>query len=251
MTDTQRYYGLDLTTAPPWLESRIMLVTEAGSHAYGLATPASDLDLRGIALEPIEYVVGFAQKFEQFTKHTEEVDMVVYGLTKFCALAAQANPNVLELLFTRPQSVRYGTAAHAELRANRHLFLTQKARHTFSGYAHAQLKKIRYKAANGTTGSHAELIEKHGYDTKHAMHLVRLLRMGKELLTTGELNVFRQDRTELLIIREGGWSLSELTEWAEDMDKQVQEVKSDLPWGPDLVKIDKLCRDLLLASWNL
>ncbi|AEZ66297.1 hypothetical protein phiTE_131 [Pectobacterium phage phiTE] len=30
-----------------------------------------------------------------------------------------------------------------------------------------------------------ELEEKFGYDTKHAMHLVRLLRMSQEILETG------------------------------------------------------------------
>ena len=32
----------------------------------------------------------------------------------------------------------------------------------------------------------AELERQHGYDTKHAMHLIRLMRMGLEVLETGE-----------------------------------------------------------------
>jgi hypothetical protein len=42
-----------------------------------------------------------------------------------------------------------------------------------------------------------------GYDTKHGMHLVRLIRMCRELLETGKVNVKRHDREELLAIRAG------------------------------------------------
>jgi hypothetical protein len=39
----------------------------------------------------------------------------------------------------------------------------------------------------------AALERSHGYDTKHAMHLIRLMRMGLEALQTGELRVRRDD----------------------------------------------------------
>jgi predicted nucleotidyltransferase len=43
----------------------------------------------------------------------------------------------------------------------------------------------------------AELERTHGYDTKHAMHLIRLMRMGLEVLKTGELRVRRDDAEQL------------------------------------------------------
>lgn len=67
-----------------------------------------------------------------------------------------------------------------------------------------------------------ELEVNFGYDTKHAMHLVRLMRMAKEILTTGEVVVKRPDAQELLDIRAGKWSLEELLEWAEYMDSHIQ-----------------------------
>lgn len=76
-----------------------------------------------------------------------------------------------------------------------------------------------------------------GYDTKHAMHLVRLMRMAKEILTTGQVNVKRPDAKELLEIRGGKWTLDELLEWAEDMDQQIQGPlykQSDLRHSADM-----------------
>lgn len=72
--------------------------------------------------------------------------------------------------------------------------------------------------------SRSELEEKFGYDTKHAMHLVRLLRMGKEILTEGVVNVLRPDAQELLDIRGGKLSYEELVAYAEEMDNEIRNV---------------------------
>jgi hypothetical protein len=68
-----------------------------------------------------------------------------------------------------------------------------------------------------------ELENNFNYDTKHAMHLVRLLRMGKEILIEGKVNIKRPDATELLDIRNGKWSYDKLLEYAENMDKVILE----------------------------
>jgi hypothetical protein len=68
-----------------------------------------------------------------------------------------------------------------------------------------------------------ETEESFGYDVKHAMHLVRLLRMGYEILTEGKVLVKRPDAKELLEIRNGKWSYNELIAYAENMDKVVLE----------------------------
>ena len=68
----------------------------------------------------------------------------------------------------------------------------------------------------------SELEEKYGYDTKHAMHLVRLLRTGAEALTTGTIVVRRPDADELLSIRNGAWSYEKIVKYAEEMDEYVR-----------------------------
>jgi len=68
----------------------------------------------------------------------------------------------------------------------------------------------------------SELEEQFGYDTKHAMHLVRLLRMGKEALEEGVLKVKRPDAEELLAIRNGAWSYEQCVEYAEEMDELIR-----------------------------
>jgi hypothetical protein len=99
----------------------------------------------------------------------------------------------------------------------------------------------------------AELEARFGYDTKHAMHLVRLLRMGVELVATGELAVRRPDREELLAVRDGAWAYDELVAWAEQQQAvlSVRRAVSPLPAEPDEAAIEALCVSLIReAVWG-
>lgn len=89
----------------------------------------------------------------------------------------------------------------------------------------------------------AALEAEFGYDTKHAQHLVRLLRMGLEILRTGVVQVERADRDELLAIRAGSWSYDALLAHAEALQAELPDAlaASQLPESPDLDALDSLC----------
>lgn len=95
------------------------------------------------------------------------------------------------------------------------------------------------------------LEEKYGYDTKHAYHLVRLIRMCREVLTTGKVIVKRPDREELLAIRNGAWTYEQLIDFAEREDKALNELYQSsevLPKIPNKEKLDQLCIKLVENS---
>lgn len=114
----------------------------AGSRLYGTARPDSDWDLRGVCLMPPQALLGLLA-FDQYQKHNDEEDTCIYGLTKFFALALDANPNILDILCAPPEVWRVDTPEWRRVHAGRHLFLSQKLRHTFSGYAVSQLKRLQ------------------------------------------------------------------------------------------------------------
>jgi len=93
----------------------------------------------------------------------------------------------------------------------------------------------------------AELEERFGYDTKHALHLVRLLRMSLEILTTGIVVVRRPDREELLAIKGGGWPFERLIEYAESMQMRIKSAREEsaLPEEPDRAALNTLCTDIV------
>ena len=88
----------------------------------------------------------------------------------------------------------------------------------------------------------AELEAQHGYDTKHAMHLCRLLNMGCEILESGQVLVYRPDADWLRGIRAGSMSYTELLNWVKDREKTLSklETESSLPQEPDHATAEKL-----------
>ena len=103
----------------------------AGSHAYGMATKYSDEDIRGVAIPPIEYYIGYLHKFEQHDPKSE--DICIWSLQKFMRLAANANPNIIELFFIPKNFWLKWTPYWNEIINNRILFMSKKIRYTFNG----------------------------------------------------------------------------------------------------------------------
>ena len=126
----------------------IHLFTLSGSRLYGLDTPESDYDYRGVFSAPLSHYVGgidrpqiegiTAAKSIPHEPHSK--DTVVYDLKKFIGLAAKSNPNIIELLWVN--EYLYLDAIGEKLIALRDVFLTDSIRHTFAGYAHSQLKRL-------------------------------------------------------------------------------------------------------------
>jgi predicted nucleotidyltransferase len=93
----------------------------------------------------------------------------------------------------------------------------------------------------------AELEKEHGYDTKHAMHLVRLMRMGLEVLERGELIVRRPDAAELNAIRDGAMSFDELLAAAARLEETMEHAAATTKLQDDVDRdqIDRLVLQLI------
>ena len=95
----------------------------------------------------------------------------------------------------------------------------------------------------------AELERRFGYDTKHAMHLLRLLRMAVEILTTGQVLVRRPDAEELRAVRGGSLTFDGLLEQAEGLGARLKALAeaSALPARPDEDRLNTFCAELVAA----
>jgi predicted nucleotidyltransferase len=113
-----------------------------GSNLYGMATPESDTDYRGVCIPPMNVLLNPFENFDQKDAGFQEEDRAIYSLKKFVQICADANPNIIELLFIPEQNVIMTTPLWQKIVDNRHLFVSKKVRYTFSGYAYSQLKLI-------------------------------------------------------------------------------------------------------------
>lgn len=98
-----------------------------------------------------------------------------------------------------------------------------------------------------------EIEAKYGYDAKNALHLVRLFTSCIEVLRDHKLLVRRPDAEFLLEIRNGKFSYDELIEWAENKDKELDELykTSTLKNEPERVKINDWLIDVLMRFYKI
>jgi predicted nucleotidyltransferase len=122
-------------------KERLIFECIVGSRAYGTATPESDTDLRGVFLLPASHYLQLYDVVNQVSDETN--DITYYTLKRFFELAADANPNILELLFVPDDCVRKTSKEWERIKDNKNLFISKRVLHTYSGYAVAQIKKAK------------------------------------------------------------------------------------------------------------
>ena len=109
-----------------------------GSRAYGLHTPTSDTDIRGVYILPKTqfYSLNYIGQVNNETN-----DIVYYELKKFIELCAKNNPNILELLNVPNECVLYKHPLFDKIKME--IFLSKQCELSFANYAYAQIKKAR------------------------------------------------------------------------------------------------------------
>lgn len=229
------------------IEKFTILAGYMGSHSHGTYIPPKkggidDKDIMGICIPPKQYYIGM-DNFEQLDCWEEEYDIVIYEFKKFMNLLLKNNPNVMGLLWINENLYVKRTKFGNILIENREIFSSKLAYKSFTGYAYSQLSKMEKISCKGFLGDkRKELVEKYGYDTKNAAHLIRLLRMGIEFLSSGQLNVFREDAQQLIAIKKGEYSLEKIKEMAEDLFIVSQQalIHSKLPSLPNYEKAEEI-----------
>lgn len=113
-------------------------------------------------------------------------------------------------------------------------------------------RKSYHKWKEERNEDRASIEMKYGYDCKHAMHTVRLLRTVEEALTTGTIQVKRPDAEELLAIRNGAWTYEEMMEYWREKDAYITKVlynKTVLPRTKNIKLATKVLIELREAQW--
>lgn len=111
-----------------------------GSQAYGIATPNSDIDVKGIYIQNIFDVASF--NYEQQIMPNK--DTTYYEIKRFLELATSANPTILELMWMPDRCIQIKDPLFIKyIESNRDTFLTKQCANSFMGYAYQQIVKAR------------------------------------------------------------------------------------------------------------
>lgn len=243
-------------------EQGCILRATVGSTVHGLNIEGSDdRDEMGICIEPPEYVCGLSH-FEQWVYRTKpegvrsgpgDLDLTIYSLRKYARLAANGNPTILLLLFAPKSSLVMQTELGVTLQALAPAFISRRAGRAFLGYLTAQKERLLGERGQKRC-KRPEYESAYGYDTKYAMHMLRLGYQGVELLKTGriELPVPEPWRGWMRSIRQGGAKIDIVMTAAGKFEREMEDLltTSPLPNEPDTERINRFLVEAYLTAWK-
>jgi predicted nucleotidyltransferase len=230
-----------------------------GSALHGVKLHGTDdTDVYGIYIEKPWLALGI-DHMEHFVASTSpydrrnvasDTDVMCYSLRKWAGLAAKGNPTLLHSLFTPAGP---GEEEWSTILERRQIFLARTHARKYMGYADAQLKRMTGLSGVGKHGQRPEIIGKFGYDTKAAMHTLRLLYEGIELMRDQWVTLPRpsHERDLLLEVRRGEWSEDRVIEHSKHLLRTLDESceKSSLPATTDSTAISTLISELYVENW--
>jgi hypothetical protein len=176
-----------------------------GSTVNGTAVDdQADWDELGVFIEPAEKVCGLGSLDDYIRRDQPEgvrtgpgdVDLTLYSLRRFCRLAIVGNAGALMLLWL-PDYVTRSEAGDALIRM-RDAFISRKTGERFVSYLVLQRKRLTRESGLGV--KRPELVARHGYDTRYAMHALRVGYQGIGLMAEGRLPV-PVEPAELAVLR--------------------------------------------------
>ena len=241
-------------------EAGTILKVLAGSHIHGLNQPTSDRDEEAIVIEPLEAAYGLHQPWEDLVRESPEKDVKYFSLRKWCRMALNGNPNFLLMLFAPPSHILRMDARGSQLRDMAPMFISRVAIKSHLGYMQGQRQRlINHNKEFASGGGHGkprfELIERYGYDTKFAMHLLRLGFQGCELGETGRLVLPMDPETRdvLMQVRNGEESLDFVLDTAAILETKMKRIfdsnSCKLPDGPDYAAIEQFMLKCYIRTW--
>ncbi|GAA3600579.1 nucleotidyltransferase domain-containing protein [Nonomuraea rosea] len=198
----------------------MILSVVTGSRAYGLDTDTSDTDRRGVFVAP---TAAFWRLDKPATHRDGPLpEQFSWEVERFCALALDANPTVLECLWS--PIVEVITPAGSRLLGLRGAFVSERAHETFAGYAVSQFRRLDPAAPKW----------------KQAMHMIRLLLSGLHLVRHGEpLVQVGPFRERLLAVRRGELPWAEVDAWRTALAAELAASPSVLPARPDRERVEE------------
>ena len=231
-----------------------------GSTLHGLVRKGTDdRDEMGVAIEPPERLIGL-RPFEHWVHRTQpegrpsgpgDLDLVVYSLRKYCRLALKGSPTVLLLLFVPPGALVLQTPLGERLQALAPALLSRRTARAFRGYLESQRRGL---LGGSEAARRREWSDEQGYDTKYAMHALRIGHQGVELMERGRITlpVPEPARSELMRVRLGKMPRDDMLARLDGVDARLAALQeaSQLPPQPDVATVERFLVESYREAWG-
>jgi predicted nucleotidyltransferase len=245
---------------PYWRDTIHLFV--GGSALHGAKVEGyDDLDIYGVFVEPPEKIIG-VDAYEHFvwstgtndSKNTkDDIDITLYGLKKWAQLACKGNPSILHFLFAsntvKIPNLALDTWFQAVTQYREH-FVCKKHAKQFLGFGSAQLMRMTGERCRNV--NRPDLVEQYGYDTKFAMHVIRLLVECEELMKTGQITLPSIEKDLLIEIRTGKHTQEWVIEEANRRFVLCKEAEQNSKLRPEIDRnfVSKVISEAYLRHWR-
>lgn len=161
-----------------------------GSLSYGLATPTSDKDERGIFIHvDISKIIGLNRHDHEskLNKGTGE-DIFYWELRHFLNLLNKGNTQALEIMWNNNwinKTIEFDLIQESR----NHLVDSHKLFKCLKGYAYGERDLTNGKRTGVLGGKRREHLETYGFSYKNLVQFLRLCRAGEIFFQTGEFPV--------------------------------------------------------------
>lgn len=243
----------------PLSEKTIVHLFIGGSQLHGAKVSGyDDLDIYGCYVEPPAMILG-VQGMEHFVWSTgserekntaDDIDVTMYSLHRWGELMLKGNPAILHYLYAHNELPDVD-AWEAFIRPERETLLSKKAANQYLGFANSQRMRLTGERGMGRHGQRPDLVEKYGYDTKFAMHYIRLLYECRELLRDKRLSLPLPQKDLLIQIRSGKFTQEEVFQMGRELNAECEALleHSDLPEAPDAKRLSDRIAEAYLHHW--
>lgn len=198
-----------------------------GSHSYGLSTPNSDVDLRGVFINTdAQHILGLNSNAKQFNQNQNNVnDEVFWELRHFLGLLSNGNTQALEMVYASDYLEKTPEFDLIKLQKEK-LISSRKLISVLKGYAQSERKLANGERTGKLGGKRKEALDKHGFSPKNFVQLLRLLWAGQIFYDFGEFpvnirlwNVPMGDMLLDIKTHPENWNVKQLNEEADRQEK--------------------------------
>jgi predicted nucleotidyltransferase len=230
-----------------------------GSELHGAKIgKTDDTDLYGVFVESPAQTLGldslehyvWSSAGDDRRNGPDDVDVTLYSLRKWAVLAAKGNATTLHFLFAEPEEVT--PEFWRKIQDRRADFLSRKSAEQFVRFAENQFARITGEKGSGKKGQRPEYIGKFGYDTKAAMHGLRLLYECIELMLHGQITLPRPEKDLLIEVRSGEWTLEKVLDHVAELRQKADlaVAESPLPEQVDRNVISEIVAEVHMDFWK-
>jgi hypothetical protein len=168
------------------MNTKLLCKFKGGSHAYGLSTPTSDVDWRGVFINTeVKHLVGLSRHDHQL-KQNDTTDESYKEFRHALQLLRNANSEMVEMLYLRPNQLEVCTPEWAMvLRHRKDLVSSEKLFNCLRGYMQGELRLANGERTGKLGGKRQASIADHGFSEKNIVQYFRLAMAGRVYFQKG------------------------------------------------------------------